>query len=266
MKRGLAIGLVCLLIAGCAGNLVGNRFRPEVYSVRSGDTLYSIAWRYRIDHRDLMRWNDIDDARNLRVGQRLRLRPDRTAGSSPTTSTAAASDPGRDTGLSGRDRADQDDKGKGDSGSGSGTQVNTASAAKPETDERKATDESPGRWRWPTRGTVVARFGDGGAGGRGVDIAGDEGQPVQATAAGDVVYSGDGLKAYGRLLIIRHEGDFLSAYAHNSELLVAEGDRVDAGQPIARMGRTREGTALLHFEIRRGGSPVDPLHYLPERE
>lgn len=266
MKRWPAIGLVCLLIAGCAGSLVGDRFRPDVYSVRSGDTLYSIAWRYRIDHQDLMRWNGIDDARNLRVGQRLRLRPDRTAGSSSTTSTAAASDPGRDAAPSGGERADSGDQVGSDAGSGSSSQSDTASAAKPETDERDTTGKPPGRWRWPTRGTVVARFGDGRAGGRGVDISGNEGQPIQATAAGDVVYSGDGLKAYGRLLIIRHQGDFLSAYAHNSELLVAEGDRVDAGQPIARMGRTREGTALLHFEIRRGGSPVNPLDYLPERE
>ncbi len=260
MKRWLAIGLVCLLIAGCAGSLVGNRFRPEVYSVRSGDTLYSIAWRYRIDHQDLMRWNGIDDARQLRIGQRLRLRPERTAGSSSATPTAAAPASTRDT-PSGGDRADTGGKAEADSGS----QGSPTATAKPKKDEREASGEPPGRWGWPTRGTVVARFGEGRAGGRGVDIRGDEGQPVHATAAGDVVYSGDGLKAYGRLLIIRHKGDFLSAYAHNSELLVAEGDRVDAGQPIARMGRTREGTALLHFEIRRGGSPVDPLDYLPER-
>lgn len=265
MKRWIAIGLVCLLIAGCAGSLVGNRFRPEVYTVRSGDTLYSIAWRYRIDHQQLMRWNGIDDARNLRVGQRLRLRPERTAGSSSTTSTAAAPATRGDTGSadpSGADRADGGGKAKAESGS----QGSAGSAAKPEQDASEAAGDPPDRWRWPTRGTVVARFGDGRAGGRGVDISGDEGQPVHATAAGDVVYSGDGLQAYGRLLIIRHEGDFLSAYAHNSELLVAEGDRVDAGQPIARMGRTREGTALLHFEIRHGGNPVDPLDYLPDRE
>ncbi len=265
MKRWLAIGLVCLLVAGCAGSLVGNRFRPEVYTVRSGDTLYSIAWRYRIDHQDLMRWNGIDDARNLRVGQRLRLQPDRTAASSSTTSTAAAPASTRDTKPANSSGSRQANTvGKADSGSG--PEDSASAAAQSETDRRKASGEPPGHWRWPTRGTVVARFGDGRAGGRGIDISGDEGQPVHATAAGDVVYSGDGLKAYGRLLIIRHEGDFLSAYAHNSELLVAEGDRVDAGEPIARMGRTREGTALLHFEIRRGGSPVDPLDYLPVRE
>jgi len=91
MKRWLAIGLVCLLVAGCAGSLAGNRFRPEVYTVRSGDTLYSIAWRYSIDHQDLMRWNGIDNARNLRIGQRLRLYADRTAGSPATAATATAS-------------------------------------------------------------------------------------------------------------------------------------------------------------------------------
>ncbi|MDZ7788033.1 MAG: peptidoglycan DD-metalloendopeptidase family protein [Halofilum sp. (in: g-proteobacteria)] len=262
MRRWLAIGLVCLLVAGCVGSLAGNRFRPEVYTVRSGDTLYSIAWRYRIDHQDLMRWNDIDNARSLRVGQRLRLHPD-AAGSPSTASTATAS-ADRNAESSGGDRADTG--ARVDSRSGSGGGGDKASAAKPETGGDEATGEPPGRWRWPTRGTVVARFGDGRAGGRGVDIRGEQGQPIHATAAGDVVYSGDGLKAYGRLLIVRHEGDFLSAYAHNSELLVAEGDRVDAGQPIARMGRTREGTALLHFEIRRGGSPVDPLDYLPSRD
>lgn len=260
MKRWLAIGLVCLLVAGCAGSLAGNRFRPEVYTVRSGDTLYSIAWRYRIDHQDLMRWNGIDNARNLRIGQRLRLHPDRMAASASTATASAGSDAPSSGGGRGDTGASSD------SGSAPESRSSTASAAQPETDARNETGEPPGRWRWPTRGTVVARFGDGRAGGRGVDIRGEQGQPIHATAAGDVVYSGDGLKAYGRLLIVRHEGDYLSAYAHNSELLVAEGDRVDAGQPIARMGRTREGTALLHFEIRRGGSPVDPLDYLPQRE
>ncbi len=262
MKRWLAIGLFGLLIAGCAGSLVSDRFRPEVYSVRSGDTLYAIAWRYGIDHRDLMRWNDIDEPRNLRVGQRLWLQPGRTTASSSTTSIAPASTPGRDSGPSGGNRADT----RADTGAGSGSQGDSGAAAKTGAGEREPRGDPPGRWRWPTRGTVVARFGEGRSGGRGVDITGEEGQPVHATATGDVVYSGDGLKAYGRLLIIRHKGDFLSAYAHNSELLVSEGDRVDAGQPIARMGRTRQGTALLHFEIRRGGSPVDPLDYLPERE
>jgi len=260
MRRWLAIGLACLLVAGCVGSLAGNRFRPEVYTVRSGDTLYSIAWRYRIDHLDLMRWNDIDNARSLRVGQRLRLHPD--GGGSPSTASTATASAARNAESSGGDRANTGAS----SGSASQSRGSAASAAAPETNARNETGEPPGRWRWPTRGTVVARFGEGRAGGRGVDIRGEQGQPIHATAAGDVVYSGDGLKAYGRLLIVRHEGDFLSAYAHNSELLVAEGDRVDAGQPIARMGRTREGTALLHFEIRRGGSPVNPLDYLPSRD
>lgn len=263
MKRWLAIGLAGLLIAGCAGSLVGNRFRPEVYTVRSGDTLYSIAWRYHIDHQNLMRWNGIDNPRSLRVGQRLRLRPDGAVGSSPTASTVAASTPQRKSEPAAPSGANRNETGsRAEAGSG----ASAAATASAEAAERAPSGDPPGRWRWPTRGTVVVRFGDGRAGGRGVDITGEPGQPVHATAAGDVVYSGDGLKAYGRLLIVRHEGDFLSAYAHNSELLVAEGDRVEAGQPIARMGRTREGTALLHFEIRRGGNPVDPLDYLPDRE
>lgn len=260
MKRWLAIGLVAVLIAGCAGSLVGNRFRPEVYTVRSGDTLYSIAWRYHIDHQKLMRWNGIDNPRSLRVGQRLRLRPDGTAGPSSTAAAPTPPSKAEPAAPSGANRKDTGSRAEAGSG------ASAAATASAEAVERAPSGDPPGRWRWPTRGKVVARFGDGRAGGRGVDITGEPGQPVHATAAGDVVYSGNGLKAYGRLLIVRHEGDFLSAYAHNSELLVAEGDRVEAGQPIARMGRTRDGTALLHFEIRRGGNPVDPLDYLPDRE
>lgn len=264
MRRWLAIGLVCLLMIGCAGGLVGNRFRPEVVTVRSGDTLYSIAWRYRIDHQDLMRWNGIDDPRSLRVGQRLRLRP----GGSTSVATRASSTPRKDSGAAADESRTSPDKTEStdtrESAQAHAGDAGKATAA--ESDAGASSGPAPERWRWPTRGTVVARFGDGRAGGRGIDISGEEGQPIHATAAGDVVYGGDGLKAYGRLLIIRHQGDFLSAYAHNRELLVAEGDRVDAGQPVARMGRTREGTALLHFEIRRGGSPVDPLDYLSERE
>ena len=233
VKAAAAVLAVALLVTGCATG-IGAAFDPNVYTVRPGDTLYSIAWRYQIDYQDLLRWNDIDDPDNIHPGDRIRLGP----------RTAAAERAARPVAQAPR------------APTGAGPEP------APAPDGRGAV----GTWRWPTAGEVVGTFTDGRLAGRGVDIAGAEGQPVQATAAGQVVYSGNGLQAYGQLIIIRHAGDFLSAYAHNKELLVKEGKRVASGQQIARMGRTLDGEALLHFEIRHRGRPVDPLDYLPPRE
>lgn len=244
MKQWPAIALACLLASGCGTTLIGQSFRPDIYTVRRGDTLYSIAWRYSVDHQALMRWNDISNPRNLQPGVRLRLRPGgNTGGSAPEPERAesehgSAGDPPSTTGSAGGTQGD---------------------------DSRSPGGSGPGEWHWPTDGEVIGTFKDGAVSGRGIDISGRSGQLIHAAAPGEVVYSGSGLKAYGRLLIIRHRGDYLSAYAHNRVLLVGEGERVDAGQRIARMGESRDGQALLHFEIRRGGSPVDPQRYLPAR-
>lgn len=246
MSRGALGVALALVLAGCAGGgMVGSAFEPGVYVVRQGDTIYSIAWRYRIDPRDLVRWNDLEQPDRLRVGQRLRLVPpgDGDRGAPAPRARAAAEQ--QET----RAQAPASPEAAADAG---------ATAADAEGD--------PGAWRWPTSGRVIGTFADGRVAGRGVDIAGSVGQAVQATAAGEVVYSGKGLQAYGQLVIIRHEGEYLSAYAHNSELLVREGQRVTAGQQIARMGESADGEAMLHFEIRRQGRPVDPLDYLPPRD
>jgi lipoprotein NlpD len=116
---------------------------------------------------------------------------------------------------------------------------------------------------WPATGKVVATFN--GTASKGVDIAGRVGDPVFASAAGRVVYSGEGIPAYGKLVIIRHNNTYLSAYAHNSQILVKEGQNVARGQKIAVLGTTGAKEAKLHFEIRRLGKPVDPLAYLPNR-
>jgi lipoprotein NlpD len=118
-------------------------------------------------------------------------------------------------------------------------------------------------WLWPVEGTLAGRFG--GAGGKGIDIVGQRNAPVKAVAPGKVVYSGSGLRGYGRLLIVKHAGEYLSAYAHNETILVKEGDAVAAGQKIALMGDSDADRVKLHFEIRRYGKPLDPLNYLPER-
>jgi lipoprotein NlpD len=124
-------------------------------------------------------------------------------------------------------------------------------------------DDAPlGEWHWPARGRVVRRFGS--AGSNGIDIAGRPGQPVRAASAGRVVYSGGGLRGYGELIIVKHNKRYLSAYAHNEEALVKEGDIVAGGQRIATIGRTGTDRVKLHFEIRRDGKPVNPLRYLPK--
>jgi lipoprotein NlpD len=121
----------------------------------------------------------------------------------------------------------------------------------------------PGKWIWPTRGRVIQTFQGPQSIAQGIDIAGSAGQDVQASADGRVVYSGSGLAGFGQLIIIKHNDTYISAYGHNSRLLVKEGDEVKAGQKIAEMGKL-QGNPCLHFEIRRQGKPVDPLKYLPK--
>ena len=120
-------------------------------------------------------------------------------------------------------------------------------------------------WRWPVKGSVIDRFMAGDATRQGVDIAGNAGDPVLASADGVVVYSGSGLVGYGELIIIKHSDEWLSAYGHNRKRLVQEGQRVKGGQQIAEMGRSGATRDMLHFEIRRNGRPVDPQQYLPGR-
>lgn len=245
MRRLLPLLALLAGAVGCATDgLVGRTFEPDVYVVRPGDTVYSIAWRYRVDPDELIRWNDLADPDQLRVGQRLRLSP-RASGDVADAGPARGPEPAAG-------KPDGPDR--------------TSALPEPAPAERASPAGSTGVWRWPTEGRVVGTFDDGRVAGRGVDIAGERGQPIQATAAGEVVYSGEGLQAYGRLVIIRHSGEYLSAYAHNSELLVREGQRVTAGQQIARMGESGDGAAMLHFEIRRAGKPVDPMEYLPPRQ
>lgn len=142
----------------------------------------------------------------------------------------------------------------------------TPPAALPAPDPAAPTTSVGGiRWRWPTHGEVIQRFTGSDLTRQGINIAGRSGQAVVAAADGEVVYSGSGLRGYGELIIIKHSADYLSAYGHNRKRLVAEGQRVTAGQPIAELGRTGTDRDKLHFEIRHSGKPVDPLKYLPRR-
>jgi lipoprotein NlpD len=120
-------------------------------------------------------------------------------------------------------------------------------------------------WRWPHVGTVLASYSTSGKVNKGLDIAGNPGDPVRAAAGGQVVYAGSGLLGYGNLIIVNHDEHYLSAYAHNRKILVQEGEDVKAGQVIAELGSSGADRPKLHFEIRKNGNPVDPMGYLPSR-
>jgi lipoprotein NlpD len=211
-----------------------------VHVVRSGETLYQIAWQYRIDQRDLARWNGIRNPDVIHVGQRLRLAPAR--GAAPTAPATAQ----RRAPVPAESRAQRPPA----------TPSAVPSPTAPAT-------QAPPTWLWPTDGQVVMRFGSTSGIATGIGIRGREGQPVRAAAGGHVVYAGSGLIGYGQLVIIKHRETFLSAYGHNSRLLVGQGQEVARGMTIALMGQGPERQPRLHFEIRRDGVPVDPSFYLP---
>jgi lipoprotein NlpD len=222
--------------------------KQRVHVVRSGDTLYKIAWQHGIDQRDLARWNGIRDPDVIRVGQRLRLTPPAgTRASPPPPAAATATAPTTSTDAPAR------------SNRGS----RRAAAAPPAPPPPPALP--PPSWVWPADGAVVSRFGSGEGIATGVGIAGRVGEAVRAAAAGRVVYAGDGLIGYGQLVIVKHDETYLTAYGYNSKLLVTQGQDVARGQTIAEMGTGPERQARLHFEIRRNGTPVDPLQFFPGR-
>lgn len=229
--------------------------RPSHYIVRRGDTLYAIGWRYGVHYRTLAHWNDIRPPYTIYAGQKLRL-------SSPSRSAAK----GRTTVSTSKPKQKTEHK-KSDikpTAPSPLTEVKVAPSKQALPFEKPARVAHGIRWYWPTRGEVIRNFSRAEAGRKGVDIAGELGQPVVAVADGKVVYSGRGLPRYGKLIIIKHDAGFLSAYAHNRLLVSKEGDSVKGGQKIAEMGRSGTDRVKLHFEIRHHGQPVDPLRYLPK--
>jgi lipoprotein NlpD len=222
----LVIAVVALLIAGC----IEPYRKPDThtYTVRAGDTLYSIAWRNSLDYRDLARWNNLPSDYRIYPGQVLRLTPRSGVRAKKNVQPTVAATP---------------------------------HIAKPPTPPPA---ENVTAWVWPTEGSsVVVRHAPTGS--QGITITGREGQIVKAAAPGKVVYTGSGLRGFGQLIIVKHTNVFLSAYGHNRAVNVKEGDDVTIGQPIAEMGLGPDRTPMLYFEIRYNGKPVDPSLYLPGR-
>jgi lipoprotein NlpD len=234
--------------------------RGDSYVVQRGDTLYSIALAFGQDYRDIARWNGVTDPARLTIGQSLRVAPPPAeegagAGVSVTPVTSAPAAQARPLDAS-------------EPAASAGT-VPKAAPAGPAVAAGSVAPQSPvapepaNGWIWPAGGSVIATFED--PRNKGIDIAGSAGDPVVAANDGNVVYVGSGLRGYGNLLIIKHSDDFLSAYAHNRQILVKEGQSVKRGQRVAELGQSDADRPKLHFEIRRRGQPVDPLKYLPAR-
>ena len=228
------------------------------HTVRPGETLLGIARQYGVTLPDLVSWNRITDPDQIHVGQTLRVSPSAAAGAIagsggavvtpvPATGSLAGTVPTVRAPVGGR--------------------TPVAEPAPVEASPPVAVETPPsavgGQWKWPASGTVIAGFNE--SSNKGLDIGGAVGEPVYAAAAGKVVYAGSGLRGYGKLIVIKHNQEYNSVYAHNDKLLVKEDDQVAQGQKIAELGSSEADRPKLHFEIRKQGKAVDPTGYLPAR-
>ena len=230
--RWLAPWLIALaLVAGCASNPEGGS-----YTVKRGDTLYSIAFRHKLDYKELARWNRIGRDYVIYPGQTLRLSAPGKSASTPPKS-----------------------------GASSAGRAATPPKARPSAPRQPALPAGPPvQWQWPViagTATLTSRPN----GGQGLMIVGKLGDDVRAAGPGRVVYTGSGLLGYGQLIIVKHNETYLSAYGHLQSVLLQEGDAVSAGQRIATMGNGPQGSPQLYFEIRINGTPGNPLGLLPQR-
>jgi lipoprotein NlpD len=220
-----------------------NAGKPGYYTVQRGETLTRIGLEHGQSRRDLARWNNLSNPDLIEVGQVLRIAPPGAAVEAsgvvvrpvtPGGEVSAAAQPVKPAPVA------------------SATQAPTAAIA----------DEGLG-FIWPSNGSLIGGFDE--VKNKGLDFAGKAGDPVLASADGQVVYAGAGLRGYGNLIILKHNNTFLTAYAHNQKLLVKEDQKVRKGEKIAEMGNTDADRVKLHFEVRRQGKPVDPAKFLPAR-
>lgn len=272
-SRSLALVGLILLLAGCAASrapapvesrtvykskpttregAMETRVSPGApvpsgfYRVRRGDTLIGISLDHGVSWRDLADWNNLSNPNLIEVDQLIQVRP-------PAGSARLASAPVSAPVSPPPSRAQPP------------AQSSAAQAPVAVPPQQAVTTAAPGSpsLSWPGNGRVITQFAEPGY--KGIALSGQEGDAVLAAGDGRVVYSGSGLRGYGNLVIVKHDGDFLTAYAHNRKILVSEGQIVRRGQQIAELGSTDSDIPKLHFEVRLSGKPVDPMRYLAQR-
>lgn len=233
--------LVSVLLAGCGSSyscapVVNGWLQPHAaqsfYRVHQGDTIYSIAWAFGLDYRALAAANHLQPPYAIHAGQKLLM---------TNVPRGEYHPPAQRKNKSHR-------------------YVKQTTKKFPV--HHQQSQLMLYNWIWPAKGRVISDFHLGRSGNKGIDIVGHYGEPILATQSGEVVYSGAGIRGYGNLIIIKHNDNYLSAYAYNKDILVQQGSWVRKGQQIASMGKNFAGQAMLHFEIRRNGKPVNPLNYL----
>lgn len=249
--RLVVIAWIALLLTACSTGkstyapVVSATIEPVpksgVHRVQRGETLYSIAWNYGLDYRYLVQRNNISSPYHIYYGQRLYLKGPVSELPVSEMATKTAIEPQAQKVVA---TAKLNEQTKSDISRSLDLYEPTAPVT---------------MWRWPAKGPVLAGFSSAN---KGINIGGHKGDPVFATATGKVVYSGNGIRGYGNLIIIKHNSFYLTAYAHNSVLLAKEGDKVKGGQKIAEIGHSGTRRTMLHFEIRKEGQPVNPLKYL----
>ena len=242
---------------------IENAGKPGYYTVKPGDTLIRIGLESGQSHKDISRWNALDNPNKIEVGQVLRVVP--PAGevvvvTKPVSTGTVTTTPIASANTAGTPAA------KPSTASASSPSPAATTAVKPvpvPVPVAPAGADDDLGWIWPGKGGVIAEFDE--VKNKGVDIAGSAGDAVLAAADGKVVYAGAGLRGYGNLIILKHNNTYLTAYAHNQSLMVKEDQVVKRGQKIAEMGSSDADRVKLHFEVRRQGKPVDPLKYLPAK-
>ena len=261
-------------------------YKGETYTVRKGDTMFLIAYISGLDIKELAALNNMKEPYSLSVGQTLKVSNGRSAAPQAVAKTTSVAQPMQATTQPGATEptitytpgANGTQYGSDGTITGpikasvGGTPPSNApltTQVQQPTSQAMTTETAPAvsnvAWRWPTSGNVIQGFSNSDGGNKGIDISGSRGQAVNAAAGGRVVYAGNALRGYGNLIIIKHNDDFLSAYAHNDSILVKDQQEVNAGQQIAKMGSSGTNGVKLHFEIRYKGKSVDPTRYLPRR-
>jgi lipoprotein NlpD len=256
--------------------------RGGYYSVKKGDTLYSIALDNGQDYKDVAAWNNLENPNRIMVGQQLRVTPPDNgapvavakpvSSGGPIEVKQSAAPAGSNTETlkreprGGKLAYSDEALAKARQGEAAAKPVEARTEpkpAEPQPADKPVVSGDEVDWIWPANGKLITSFAEGSS--KGIDIAGKGGDPVLAAAGGVVSYAGAGLRGYGNLVVLRHNGTYLSVYAHNSKILVKEKQTVTKGQKIAEIGSTDSDSPRLHFEIRRQGKPADPQKFLPAR-